>query len=84
MIMLDTPPSDPAAVLAFAARVRLNAERVHAQLRRLDARVDALNFEGPAAVRLHADMAERKVRAHRVAEDLEDVAQLVLRDLDLA
>jgi hypothetical protein len=82
--MLDTPSADPAAMLAFAARVRLNAERVHELSRRLDARVEALHFEGPAAVRLHAEMAERKLRARGVADELQELADLVLRDADLA
>jgi uncharacterized protein YukE len=74
--MRDIPLSDPAALRALAARLRADAERLHDAAQRLDHRLDALTLEGPAALRLRATMAERKLRAAAIVAELRDVAEL--------
>jgi succinylarginine dihydrolase len=74
--MRDFPSADPAAVRTLAARLRSDAERLHDQAQRLDHRLDALNFEGPAALRLRAAMTERKLRALAVAGELRELSEL--------
>lgn len=73
--MLDAPTHrDPAAAQAQAARLRTAAESVAHLQQRLDARVDALPFEGPAALRFRTAMSERSQRARRLAAELQDMA----------
>jgi hypothetical protein len=73
-IVLDTPHTDPAAAAEVAARLRAAADQVDEQARRLDARLDDLTFQGPAALRLRAAMVERCLRATRVADALRELA----------
>ena len=78
--MLDTPTHrDPAAAQAEAARLRAAAESVAQLQQRLDARVDALPFQGPAALRFRTAMAERSQRARRLAAELQDMADRTLQ-----
>jgi hypothetical protein len=72
--MRDIPTTDPVASREMAARLRAGAERVHDLARRLDHRLDALEFEGPAALRVRAEGVERKLRANQIADELRDVA----------
>ena len=73
--MRDEPPiTDPVATRELAARLRAGAEHVHDRATRLDRRLDALRFEGPAALRLRAAGAERKLRANQIAEELRNLA----------
>jgi hypothetical protein len=72
--MSDSPVSDPAATREVAVRLRADAERLHDRTRRLDQRLDALEFQGPAALRMRAAAVERKLRADQIAEELRDVS----------
>jgi hypothetical protein len=72
--MRDTPTTDPAAARQLAMTLRDSAERVHELAIRLDHHTDALRFEGPAALRLRATMAERKLRAMAISNELRELA----------
>jgi hypothetical protein len=74
--MRDIPLTDPAAVRTLAARLRADAEQLHEQAQRLEHRLDAVRFEGPAALRLRAAMAERKLRGAAIAGELRNLAEL--------
>ena len=78
--MLDMPVTrDPAAAQANAARLRAAADTVAALAQRLDHRVDAMTFTGPAAMRFRAAMTERVQRARRLSAELEAAADRVTR-----
>jgi hypothetical protein len=70
----ETPITDPVATRELAARLRAASEHVHDRALRLDRRLDALRFEGPAALRLRAAGAEQKLRANQIAGELQDLA----------
>jgi hypothetical protein len=72
--MRDYPTSDPVATRELAGRLRAGGDRIHDQAGRLDRKLDSLQFEGPAALRLRAAGAERKLRANQIAEELRDIA----------
>jgi hypothetical protein len=76
--MLDNPHGDPVAASELAARLRAAADRVDDSARRLDARLDDLTFEGPAALRLRAAIVERRLRAARIADDLRETADVAV------
>lgn len=75
--MQDTPISDPAAGRELAMRLRAAGERVHERTRMLDHRLDALEFEGPAALRLRVAAAERKLRAEQISVELREIAGML-------
>jgi uncharacterized protein YukE len=60
-----------------AARLRAAADAVDEASHRLDLRVDSLHYEGPAAQRFRAAMADRQHRAQRLAHRLQQVAHRV-------
>ena len=68
---------DPAAMRTHAAALRQSAERLTALDDRVDRRVDALVFEGPAASRLRAAQTDRSARTRRAAQQLHDLADRV-------
>lgn len=72
--MSDHGITDPAAARAQAANLRAAAERVGELSRRLDQRVEGLDYEGPAATRFRTAMTERSQRARSLARDLETAA----------
>jgi hypothetical protein len=72
--MQDIPVSDPGAARELAVRLRAGGERLHERRRALDHRLGALEFEGPAALRLRVASAERKLRAEQIAGELRDIA----------
>ena len=72
--MQDTPISDPAAGRELAMRLHAAGERLNERARALDHRLDALEFEGPAALRLRIAAAEHKLRDEQIAGELRDVA----------
>jgi len=72
--MRDLPDHDTAAARQLSATLRESAERVHELAVGLDHRTDALGFEGPAALRLRAAMAERKLRAMAIGRELHELA----------
>jgi hypothetical protein len=72
--MSDSPAADPAATRDVAVRLRADAERLHDRTRHLDQRLDALEFQGPAALRMRAATVERKLRADQIAAELRDIS----------
>ena len=71
--MLDSPLNAPDAD-EQATRLRIVAEAIEDQSRRLDQRVEGMHYEGPAARHFRVAMTERHQRAQRVAERLRDMA----------
>ncbi|MEA2294187.1 MAG: hypothetical protein QOE86_1826 [Solirubrobacteraceae bacterium] len=68
--MRDLPDHDIAATQPRSAALREAAEPVDDLAGRLDHRADAVRFEGPAALRRRAAMAERKLRTVAIAREL--------------
>ena len=68
---------DVAAMRSRAAGIRQSADAVRALQDRLDRRVDALAFEGPAAMRFRASVSERSQRARRAAQRLDELADRI-------
>lgn len=69
---------DPAGMRTLAAELTLRAESIAEVARSLARRVDAMTFEGPAAVQLRDEMNDRRRRADRAALELQE-ASLALR-----
>lgn len=69
---------DPAEIRRQAALLRSAAETIEILVERLDHRVDAMEFEGPAALRFRAAMEERGRRGHRAARELGELATTLL------
>jgi uncharacterized protein YukE len=57
-----------------AARLRAVADAVDEQARRLELRIESIHFEGPAARRFRAAMADRHQRAQRTVHRLNELA----------
>jgi hypothetical protein len=76
-MQMDAPLADPAALRQEAARLRSTAERLSAMVDRLDTRVQATEYQGPAADRFRAAMSDRGLRGRRAASELSDAAELV-------
>jgi uncharacterized protein YukE len=74
---MDSTNGDPAAMQAHAAKLRQAAETVQTHGRKLDHKVDSTHFEGAAANRFRAAMAERSARARTAADRLNDLAERV-------
>jgi|1186.fasta_scaffold09021_4 hypothetical protein len=70
-------PLSSAIAQENAARLRAVAHAVDDESRRLAVRVDGLHYEGPAARRFRAAMADRHHRAQRLAHRLQQVAHRV-------
>jgi uncharacterized protein YukE len=68
-------PNDDA--VKTAATLRHASELVTELARRVDDRVQDLHYEGHAAERFRAAMAERSTRAHRIAHQLDAIADTV-------
>jgi hypothetical protein len=77
--MTHAAPIDSAALQAQAARLRSAAEAITDRSRGLEQRTATLDFQGPAGDRLRAATADRTARATRVAGQLEELADLLLR-----
>lgn len=77
--MSNPTPIDSAALQAEAARLRSIAEAISERSRRIEQRTATLDFQGPASDRLRAATADRTARATRVAGQLEELADLLLR-----
>jgi uncharacterized protein YukE len=77
--MSNTIPIDSAALQAEAARLRSIAETISERSRRLEQRIATLDFQGPAGDRLRVATADQTARATRVAGQLEELADLLLR-----
>jgi uncharacterized protein YukE len=65
---------DPSAMRSRAAALHNKAEALRAVGHRLDRRVEALRFEGPAAVRFRSAAAERSRTALATAHRLDEIA----------
>jgi hypothetical protein len=74
---MDVTPPDSAALRSHGAQLRSAADDVRALAERLDRRVEAADFRGPAGDRFRAGMSERLTRLRRVAADLEDLSSVV-------
>jgi WXG100 family type VII secretion target len=72
---MDAPLADPAAMRHQAARLRSAAEQVSHLVERLDQRAMAMEFQGPAADRFRASMADRATRGRRVAHELTELSE---------
>ena len=68
---------DVAAMRSRAAGIRQSADAVRTLHDRVDRRVDALAFEGPAAMRFRASVSERSQRARRAAQRLDELADRI-------
>jgi|tagenome__1003787_1003787.scaffolds.fasta_scaffold20925403_3 WXG100 family type VII secretion target len=69
--------ADPTAMRARATTMQRHAESLRNLGQRLDRRIEALRFEGPAATRFRAGMAERSQRARGAAHRLDEVADRI-------
>jgi uncharacterized protein YukE len=76
---MDAHTTDPAAMRQQAANLRDAAERVATLVERLDRRVEATEYRGPAADRFRASMTDRSLRGRRAAQELNDLADMVLQ-----
>ncbi len=74
------PRGDVAAMREFARLVSKGAENVGYLAERLQASVQAIEYEGPAATRFRAAMKRRKHAADRVEEELRDLSHFLLRE----
>ena len=70
---------DPAAMRSEAYGLRAQAEALASLAQQLQARIEGLTFEGPAADRFRAAMIERYHEALRLAGELQDLADYVFR-----
>jgi uncharacterized protein YukE len=64
---------------AEAAMLRSQAEALAALAQQVQARVESIEFEGPAAIRFRGAMADQSRRAAQLAGELQDLANYVLR-----
>jgi len=76
---MDAPVTDPAAMLQRAAALRATAEQVTSTVERLDRRVETMHYQGPAADRFRAAMADRSLRGRRAVQELNDLADALQR-----
>lgn len=70
-------PIDAATLRSHSAVLRAAAEDLARVADRVGHRVDTMHFEGPAASRFRAQMADRTTRLRRVATEVGDVARIV-------
>ncbi len=68
------PIGNPEAMHAHANRLRMYGNQLYSLAERLQHRIDAIEFEGPAARRFRAEMVERRRRAQRAHQELHDLA----------
>ena len=59
--------------------LRAQAEAIASLAQQVQARIDGLEFEGPAATRFRGSMADQSRRAAQLAGELQDLANYVLR-----
>jgi hypothetical protein len=71
---------DAADIRSHAATLRRVAEDTVTVTDRLERDGAATTFEGPAAERLRASMADRTQRLRAAARELEDLADIVIHD----
>ena len=64
---------------AEAALLRSQAEALASLAQQLQARVEGVEFEGPAATRFRGSVADQSRRAAQLAGELQDLANYVLR-----
>jgi uncharacterized protein YukE len=64
---------------AEAAMLRTQAEALASLAQQVQARIDGLEFEGPAATRFRGSMADQSRRSAQLAGELQDLANYVLR-----
>ena len=64
---------------AEAAMLRSQAEALASLAQQVQARVESIEFEGPAATRFRGAMADQGRRAAQLAGELQDLANYVLR-----
>jgi hypothetical protein len=76
---MATSLGDPAAMRAEAAMLRSQAEALASLAQQLQARVESVEYEGPAATRFRGAMADQGRRAMQLAGELQDLANYVLR-----
>ena len=74
---MDVTPPDSAALRSHGAQLRTAADDVRALADRLDRRVEAADFRGPAGDRFRAGMSDRLTQLRRVAGELEDLSSIV-------
>ncbi|MBE2318823.1 WXG100 family type VII secretion target [Solirubrobacter sp. CPCC 204708] len=67
-------PGDPAAIRAFAARVRSQARQVSTVEADVRGAVDCMTFQGPAATEFRAGAGSWRGSARSVAAELESIA----------
>jgi uncharacterized protein YukE len=70
---------DPAAMRSEAYALRAQAEALASLAQQLQGRIEGMTFEGPAADRFRASMAERYRHAVQLAGELQDLADYVFR-----
>lgn len=70
---------DPAGMRLLAGRLRILADQVTHGATSVEARFDRLNFQGPARERLDSSAAGRVQRARRIAAELGEAADLLVR-----
>lgn len=70
---------DPAGMEALASELLLRAESIATVVGSLEKEARALAFEGPAAVHLRGEMAQKRRRAERAASQLQQSAHLLRR-----
>jgi hypothetical protein len=76
-------PADPAGIRQQAELVRTTADSVEALIAHLDHDVQAMEFEGPAAMRVRAAFAERQHRARHVIGELREIAGHMMHEANV-
>jgi Proteins of 100 residues with WXG len=71
---------DPAGIRQQAALVRTTADSVEALITRLDHDVQAMDFEGPAAMRARSAWIDRQQRARHVIAELREIAEHMVHE----
>ena len=68
---------DPDGMEAFASDLVLRADAVAGVARSLSRQVEEMAYEGPAALQLREQTADRRRRAQKVVSDLNALAELL-------
>lgn len=77
--MTELQYADPAALRRTAAGLKHRAEGLAYQSQRLDREIESMSFEGFAATQLRSRMLEHRKSALRMAGELLDLANTLLR-----
>jgi hypothetical protein len=76
-------PADPAGIRQQAELVRVTADSVETLIAHLNHEVQAMEFEGPAALRVRSAFAERQHRARHVIGELREIAGHMMHEANV-